>query len=371
MWRNKTMTDKAPIETFDMPDQEVFAAGTWNGDSYSVADLDEMVKAYHETAGKFDPSIKLTHDHPKGWPAVGWVKDLRRVGEKLVADFVKIPKKVFEMIQAGGFRGKSAEVLWGPKVDGKEYKYLLKAVAILGVDPKAVETIDDMISALYTSDGGEARAYKADDLGGNSRAYDLEKTEGADMNEVEQLKKDLADANAKNVELSGEVAKYAKAEGDLKKTAADAETRAAEAIKRAEKAEGELKAYAAKEVETRITGIVDKLVADGKVAPAKKEYAKNLLMGVAGNVEKTYSIADKKLSLEEIATELLGGAKVDLNTDTKTYSGDRHDEPADDGADKDGFVNSDLDKKAKEYQAKHAGASYKDALREVARTDGK
>lgn len=357
------------VETFDMPNQEVFAAGTWNGDRYDVNDLDKMVEAYQKTAETYKPKLKLTHDHPKGWPAVGWVENLRRVGDKLVADFKRIPRKVYDMIQSGGFNGKSAEILWNPVVGGEKYQYLMKAVALLGVDPKAVESISDMVSALYTSDGGEARAYQAADLDGNARAYDLEKQEDANM-ELEQLKKSLADANTKNAELAGQVAAYAKAEADLKKAASDAETKASDAVKRAEKAEGEIKAYAAKDLESRITATVDKLVSTKKLAPSRKEYAKTMLMAIAGVGERKYSVGGKDATLEEMAVELLGAGGVELPTETKSYAGEKQPH-TEEGVDSEGFVNSDLDAKAKEYMSKHPGKSYKDSLREVAATAGK
>lgn len=356
------------LETHDLPNQEIFAAGTWNGDTYEVSDLDKMVEAYQATSTTYKPKLKLSHDHPKGWPAVGWMENVRREGAKLLADFKGIPKQVFSMMKAGGYDGKSAEILWNSVVGGKKFPYLLKAVALLGVDMKAVQSVNDLMASLYSSDGGEARAYKSEAPEGEIKTYDIENTEDANMEKVEQLTNDLATANAKLATVNE---RLSSTEENLKKFSSENEslkTQVAELSKRAETAEGKIKEYAEKEVSLKVTGAVDKLISEKKLAPAMKEKAYALLRAVvdAGG-EKKYSVSGKESTLEEIAVEVLGAGSVTLSTETKSYAGkNQNDSEGKDGEE----INKDLASKAKEYQGKHQNVSYADALRIVAREEG-
>jgi hypothetical protein len=354
-----------PPETYELQNQEVFAAGTWNGDTYEIEDLDKMVTAYEATREKFKPKLKLTHEHPKGWPSVGWMENMRRVGSKLFADFKGIPKKVFDMITAGGYSGKSAEVLWNPVVDGKKYPYLMQAVALLGVDLKAVSSISDMMASLYSSEGGEARAYKTEVTEGEIKTYDLEGRRN-DMTKEEQLVQDLATANAKLAQ-AGELAESRSQE--IKKFSdenATLKTQVADLTKRAEDAEGKIKEYAEKEVTAKVTSTVDKLIEEKKLPPAMKEKAYSLLRAVMeSKTEKKYKFGEKEQSLEDIAVELLGAGGVNLNDSTKTYAGDNKNKK-----DGEGEINAELSEKAKKYQAAHQGVSFGDALKAVSREEG-
>ena len=158
-----------PLNTVDIPDVEIFAVGTHNGQAYTAADLNDMVIAFQALRnggdGGYSPPIKLDHtenqpslgDIPQdGGPAFGWLDNLRRVGDKLVADFKRVPEKLKELIDAGAYRGRSAEVWWDLEVDGKKYRRVLKAVALLGVAMPAVRSLAD-ITRLYA--GQSAFAY--------------------------------------------------------------------------------------------------------------------------------------------------------------------------------------------------------------------
>ena len=50
------------LHTVDIDNVEIFAAGTWNGDTYSKDDLDSIVSAYEDTKDRFNPFLKLSHD---------------------------------------------------------------------------------------------------------------------------------------------------------------------------------------------------------------------------------------------------------------------------------------------------------------------
>ena len=116
---------------------EIFKTGTHNGDKYDENDLDEMVRAHGEL--DFRPAIKVGHvkDFP-GAPAYGWVTNLRRVGQKLVADFTDMHDSVIEAIRKRSYSRVSSEVYFNLKRGGKTFRRALKAVALLGAEVPAV-----------------------------------------------------------------------------------------------------------------------------------------------------------------------------------------------------------------------------------------
>ena len=119
---------------------EVFATGTHNGDKYTEADLDDMVAAFGHL--DYKPPLKAGHSEDrKGMPALGWVQNLRRMGEKLVADFIDLPRLVYDAIRDKRYNTVSSEVYWNLERGGKKYRRALKAVALLGAEIPAVANL--------------------------------------------------------------------------------------------------------------------------------------------------------------------------------------------------------------------------------------
>jgi hypothetical protein len=283
----------------------------------------------------------LSHQHPPSLPAAGWIENLRRIGTKLVADFKDIPKKIFDIIQAHGYKGKSAEIFWDIDVNGKKYPRLLKAVAILGIDQKAVQSINDLVSNYEATFGEMVKGYEG---AVEARIYDSSEIRKEEDDKMDELQVKLATAEKSYAEALSKIKEVSDALEVANAALATAE-------KRAEGAEFKLAEFAQAEAIRKVVATVDKLIAEAKLAPAKKEYAIALLSGISKAGEKKYKLGEKEYSMEEIAMELLEGGKVDLNTEDQSEVGERQ--------------AADLDGKTKEYMAKHEGVSYKDALRAV------
>ena len=153
----------ANLETVDLLGVEVFATGLWNGDKYTTKDLDEMVEA--STALPVDRPVFIGHDHKvthDGQPAVGWVENLRREGEKLIGDVMRIPAKLKDLIDVGAFRKRSAEIYWNFRdQDGNVWPRVFRGVALLGADMPAVTSLEDILS-LYVAEG-ELHVYEVTD----------------------------------------------------------------------------------------------------------------------------------------------------------------------------------------------------------------
>jgi hypothetical protein len=143
-------------QTFNINGVEIFSTGIWNGDKYSKKDLDAMVKNFDETG--FQPPLKLGHNEEQpemkdGEPALGYVDKIYTTGNKLLADFKELPKKVYEAIKRGNYKRVSSEIYWNYKNNGSVLDRVLKAVALLGSEIPAVTNLE-AIEGLYAKDNG-------------------------------------------------------------------------------------------------------------------------------------------------------------------------------------------------------------------------
>ncbi len=150
-WAEKQMAGKGEY-TNTIRGIEIFASGTHNGDVYTEADLDEMVAAH--AALDFRPALKVGHskDSP-GAPAYGWVQNLRRVGQKLVADFTEMHDSVVEAMRKRSYDRVSSEVYFNLNRGGKSFKRALKAVALLGAEVPAVAELTPLHKMEFAAEG--------------------------------------------------------------------------------------------------------------------------------------------------------------------------------------------------------------------------
>lgn len=163
---------------------EIFATGKHNGETYTEADLDAMVNAFKEL--DFAPAIKAGHTDAPGTPALGYIANLQRVGNKLVSDFVDVPDEVATQIRDKKFNRVSSEIYFNLERAGKKFSRALKAVALLGAEVPGVAGLKPL-SACFAEISAECRNYDF---------AIFEPTEGnQDMNEAE-VKKLVADSVA-------------------------------------------------------------------------------------------------------------------------------------------------------------------------------
>ena len=221
-WRQRDMTTeeienelkqyKKEFQTFDLNDVEVFAAGKWiganspkSGDSYSEKDLDDMVNAHNEIGKYIKPNMHFGHDQKlkhDGSPAIGWITELKRNGKKLLANIKRIPKKVYELIQAGAYGRFSPEISWEhlDTNSGKKFHRVFKGLALLGSALPACDSIDDLIS-LYELNKDELEFVYNDNS--EIKIYDSKIQEASQMDEkeIQELKDKLAKAENENKEF--------------------------------------------------------------------------------------------------------------------------------------------------------------------------
>lgn len=259
---------------------EVFSAGKWNGDEYSVSDLDAMVEAFKTFKDTMRPYLKLGHNEEQkllakdGLPAAGWVGDLRRVGNKLIADFVDIPAKVFQLITNKSFRKVSAEIIWNMK-DGKAtFPRVLSGVALLGSDMPAVSNLNDILN-LFTCTN-ESKSYSNDQI--HCYSFEMENKMSEENQKVESPEV-LKHYESKLAEMNKEL----EALRTYKKESTD-----------------ELATMKAKLEASEIEAQVAGLESANLITKSMKPYIAELL-----SEKKEYSVSEKKLSKFELISELL------------------------------------------------------------------
>lgn len=128
---------------------EIFGVGTWNGFKFVADDLQELVDNSNKMLEKVRARLKLGHnekqplDQSDGQPAFGQVINFRVEGDKIIADFVKMPDVIHQAIEKELFLSVSSELYFI-----ENFGWYIKAVALLGADIPAVKTIDDLQAFL-------------------------------------------------------------------------------------------------------------------------------------------------------------------------------------------------------------------------------
>jgi len=268
-------------ETFDIDDKEVFRTGVWNGDPYTVNDLDEMVKAFSDLKEKRGVPLKLGHDDEQnilqndGFPAAGWITKLKRVGDRLVASFKNVPAKIKEFIEAKAYHPVSSEIWWNykDKETGKIYPRVLTAVALLGADIPAVSSLNDW-GKFYT-EKGQAEAIKT---------YTLKASEGKSTFTEDAMTPEQIEALKKENEA-------------LKKNLTDTEARAATAEQQAAAVAEQLKKHGEQKRQEDILVFVDSSIKEGKLLPKEKDQVIALMSSIDDTKVVKFSTDGKEVEM--------------------------------------------------------------------------
>ncbi len=340
---------------------EVFSVGEWNGDDFTIDNLKDMVRAFEDNKIGVRPYIKLGHDEKQtilqkdGLPSAGWVDRLWINGNKLMADFVDIPKKVYDLIIRKAYRKVSGEVFFNVKIGEKKYSRMLAGVALLGSDLPGVMNLNDILSlysiteenyekiSVFTNDKFEFEPSSSEQKKGKV----MEKTPLEEKLEQEITKKDFT--------LKEQAEKLEAAE----KAAKESESVLAELKEFKAKAEKEKQELLAKVESERVEKFVTSLQTDKLCSAAMKP----LVIDLLGETKKEYSVQDKKLTKEELVKELFKMFKAASEVNFEESSEDSKKTFAKNNAD-------EIDKKAKEYM-KENKCSYGVAMKALMKEEKK
>lgn len=143
-------------KTETIEEVEIFKVGTWNGHTYTEGDLQKIVDNFNElfSTSILKPPLKLGHSKNQkllqedGYPAAGWITACKKIGDTIIATLADVPRRIAELIRNKAYKQVSCEMNLGGTWGGKVRDIVLKAVALLGGDIPAVESLAD-IEALY------------------------------------------------------------------------------------------------------------------------------------------------------------------------------------------------------------------------------
>ncbi|KKL62145.1 hypothetical protein LCGC14_2188110, partial [marine sediment metagenome] len=267
------------------------------GCEFTEEQLDLVVSAYWATKGKLDPPLKLGHDEDQalvqedGYPAAGWVANLRRVGDRMYADLMNVPKRVAELIRAGAYKHLSIELNKDFSVDETKYPMMLTGLALLGADLPAVDSlggIADLYQSLHLKlgAGAEALIYEVETEKGPvskeivTMADDIEIRQALGIGEDADPVAEIGNLRGRIGELEAAVATDGKATekaevAQLRKDLADAEKRYLSQENEWQKRIISLEEDNRREKAERM---VEAAVAQGRVQPALREMALKLAL---------------------------------------------------------------------------------------------
>jgi hypothetical protein len=243
-------------------DAEIFAAGTWNKSwKFSARDLHDIAANFASLADNHKVPLKFGHNDEQpmtdGYPALGWVTKVWVKGDKLMAHFTNVPAIVKKAFDAKLYRHVSVELDVDVEHRGKKYKYVLSAVALLGADIPAVNTLNDLTHYL---DGGERLAASRREVFSAIQGDRSKLNEDNDMTK-EELEQAIKAAVAP---IEASVAKFSTENATLK---AENETlKAAQAKQTEQEAAGKIKMH-----RETLTGKLEAAVKDKRLTPAQRE----------------------------------------------------------------------------------------------------
>lgn len=354
------------IKLSELNGVEIVSVGRWKGSrtvDITGGMLDDMVRAFNELSDKvtgFRPPLKLGHEDAQrfigqnegsGAPALGWVKAMRRIGDKVVADFSDVPSSLLDMIKRRLYNHVSIELLPSLEYGGNTFANVLTAVALLGAELPAVKGLKELSATLFEASGTEAvtlsEKEEGHEMANENAKYDQTQVdaliEAALVKERAKLGADHQTA------LTEATAKVTAAVADLKKATEDKE-----------RAEVALQTFKADADKASIVGAVDAAIKDGRVTPAEKDGLVAMGQSMTGKIK----FGDKEKSGFDAFKDMLTARPKAVKFGEKLNGkGDVDNQNADAGI--------EVDRRAKE-KITAAGAdklAYKDAVHLVLTED--
>lgn len=217
---------------------EIFAVGKWNGMTFTVGDLEGIVKAFNQLKDFHKVPLKFGHNDEQpftdGQPALGWVDSVWVENDILFAKLTDVPDAVFNAMSKKLYRHVSIELDMAVQHAGNDYELVLSGVALLGADIPAVNILKDLTA--YMSQQKDRIAFS-----GKRRVFTV--LEDNKMSDIDDLKAQLAAEKAKREQFERDNALLV---------------------------EGQNKAKFAREKET-LTAKLEDLVKSKTILPAKRE----------------------------------------------------------------------------------------------------
>lgn len=332
---------------------EVFAVGKWNGMTFQAHDLAAMVEAFNALKDVHKVPLKLGHNSEQpvtdGKPALGWVTALYVKAEKLVADFSDVPAIVAKAIDKKLYRRVSLELSIDVRYKGNLIPFVVDAVALLGADLPAVNTLADL-DAYLSRDAAEfsvTRRAAFSAVAGSLQERNMDEKEVQSLVEAK-----LAPIKADFAKVTGE-----------RDTLQNENTALKQQVEQFKAAEAKTKIESKR---TRVKDVLEGLTASGHMLPAQREAFTKML-----------GVDDDKRVLDIDVDGLIAsfGAKESVGANgkasfAKAGAGDT-DPPENDGEMTFEKASEVLDQRASKLVAEGKAESYSAAKQAVLTEDAK
>lgn len=201
-------------------DVEILAPGKWSGVvggtvNITHANLADIVTSFSALKELIDVPLKFGHNKEQkmtdGQPSIGWVDSvwINDAG-KLMAKFVNLPTIVANAFKNKLYRNVSIEAIFDVEHKGNKYGTVLTAVALLGADMPAVNTLSDL--QTYMSAGDDIQFSSRLELSVKNGSIKIEDNDMTELEkalaEVERLKAlNLAQGTAISLAATADVEK--------------------------------------------------------------------------------------------------------------------------------------------------------------------
>lgn len=329
----------------DLIGREIFAVGKWNGIEFSEEDLDDIVANFERLEDTHKVPLKFGHNDEQpitdGQPAIGWVQRVYREGQKLLADFANVPSTVVQAIKNKLYRSVSVELLFNVDTKGTKFDHVLDAVAILGADHPAVNSLADLDMLLAT---------RTVFSGGHRVTFSVIEGNQTMENELEDF--DMDEKQIKAL-IDKAVAPLQESNKKLEEKNAHLEAELSASREKEKEREREVMSEKVSSKRNEIKALLDGSVRDQHMTPAIREvYSKQI--GLDDD--------DKVLDIDVAAVKLMCGSIKSVDDDDKAFHKGRNDILDGDPADV-------LIAMTKDYQAQHNERDFRAAFTRVIETN--
>lgn len=274
-------TEDFKIETRKLENVEILQSGVWNGIKITDKDLDKMVENFNNRI--LEPFLNLDHDdkftdkvkRALKVISLGFVSQLRRDGNKLIASFKQVPVKIAELIKAGMLKKRSVEFFpKGFRVNGQIHDMVLKAVSFFGADIPAVNSLGDDFDILFKS--GPKIAF-TDDESVEAEKIKFNTTEGKQMetisvpkSEYDELIKSKSDVARFKSEVEVNTTEISRLK-DENKELTEKLAKSDETVKELETLKKKVETEKAENLQKEADAYVSQIIKEGKLLPKFKD----------------------------------------------------------------------------------------------------
>lgn len=307
---NQEELEKMKIETTEMKNVEILSTGKWNEIDVTDSDLDEMISNFNDKV--LEPYLNLDHDdnftdnvkRALSVVSLGLVSQLKKVGNKLIADFIQVPKKVAELIDSGMLKKRSVEFFRkGFKVNGKVYKNVLKAVSFFGADIPAVNNLSNDFDILLKSKDNAIALFN-NDVKAEKIKFNMEKIT---MDKIEIPREEYNDLIAFRKANESTLVKLEAENKELEKITAEL-TEKVDSLtnenKDLTKFKNDAIEYKKVALKKEATQFVEKAIEDGKKLPKQKDYLISEYMEKANKSEEALKLFKEDIEISGKCIEL-------------------------------------------------------------------